>query len=332
MLNHIPKLFIYLLTVLVVLGIGIWIGKGGVNNIPITDEIQQIADNDSSIQSNIIDQDEENKSSDDDKNNSSDESNQLSGNQLVVLPNLNSLRQAKVIRVLDGDTIEIEDGEQVRYLGINAPESGQPFSTEATRENERLVAGRTVNLEFDIQTQDRYQRLLAYVWVGNRLVNEEIVKNGYAIIETIQPNVKYQDLILKAQQEARSACRGLWAGLCSQNKEASCIKIVNINADAPGNDNENKNGEWIEIKNSCSQAILMKNWLLKDSSASNKYEFGDFTLEGLKGVIIYSGCGSDTQEKLYWQCPEGQYAIWNNNGDHAFLYDSSDNLISEYQY
>ena len=220
----------------------------------------------------------------------------------------------------------------MRYLGINAPESGQPFFTEATRENERLVAGRTVALEFDVQTQDRYKRLLAYVWVGDVLVNEEIVKNGYAVIETIQPNVKYQDLILKAQQEARNACRGLWAGLCSQNKEVSCIRIVNINADAPGNDNENKNGEWIEIKNTCSQAISMESWFLKDSSASNKYEFKDFTLEGSKSVIIYSGCGKDTQDKLYWQCPEGQYAIWNNTGDHAFLYDASNNLITEYQY
>ncbi|MGB9743586.1 MAG: thermonuclease family protein [Minisyncoccales bacterium] len=247
---------------------------------------------------------------------------------------INSIQSVKVIRVLDGDTIEIEDGQRVRYLGINAPESGQPFSTEATRENERLVAGRTVNLEFDVQTQDRYQRLLAYVWVGNKLINEEIVRNGYAVSETIQPNVKYQDLILKAEQEARTACRGLWAGLCSQNQdqESSCIKIVNINADAPGNDNENKNGEWIEIKNSCVQAIPLKGWLLKDSSASNKYEFKDFTLEGSKSVIIYSGCGPDTSDKLYWQCPEGRYAIWNNTGDHAFLYDLNGNLVSDYQY
>ncbi len=331
MLNHLSKLLIYILVLAVVLSIGIWIGKGRVNKSFLNDEIQRIAVN-NSTQNNIIKQNEENKSNNYNQNNSSNEDNQLTSDQLVVLPNVNSLRQAKVIRILDGDTIEIEGGERVRYLGINAPESGQPFSTEATRENERLVAGRTVSLEFDVQTQDRYQRLLAYVWVGDVLVNEEIVQNGYAVSETIQPNVKYQDIILKAQQEARSACRGLWAGFCSPNKETSCLKIININADAPGNDNENKNGEWIEIKNSCSQAISMKNWLLKDSSASNKYEFGDFTLEGFKGVIIYSGCGSDTQEKLYWQCPEGQYAIWNNNGDHAFLYDSSGNLISEYQY
>jgi len=302
MTKRIPKSVIYVIVLIAVLIIGILIGKSGTNNTSIAGKTQQVANLGGSVKD-------------------SSESSSINAN-----------RSVKVTRVLDGDTIEIESGERVRYLGINAPESGQPFFTEATRENERLVAGRTVALEFDVQTQDRYKRLLAYVWVGDVLVNEEIVKNGYAVIETIQPNVKYQDLILKAQQEARNACRGLWAGLCSQNKEVSCIRIVNINADAPGNDNENKNGEWIEIKNTCSQAISMESWFLKDSSASNKYEFKDFTLEGSKSVIIYSGCGKDTQDKLYWQCPEGQYAIWNNTGDHAFLYDASNNLITEYQY
>jgi len=275
MTKRIPKSVIYVIVLIAVLIIGILIGKSGTNNTSIAGKTQQVANLGGSVKD-------------------SSESSSINAN-----------RSVKVTRVLDGDTIEIESGERVRYLGINAPESGQPFFTEATRENERLVAGRTVALEFDVQTQDRYKRLLAYVWVGDVLVNEEIVKNGYAVIETIQPNVKYQDLILKAQQEARNACRGLWAGLCSQNKEVSCIRIVNINADAPGNDNENKNGEWIEIKNTCSQAISMESWLLKDSSASNKYEFKDFTLEGSKSVIIYSGCGKDTQDKLYWQCPEG---------------------------
>jgi hypothetical protein len=76
----------------------------------------------------------------------------------------------------------------------------------------------------------------------------------------------------------------------------------------------------------------MQGWLLKDSSASNKYQFGSFTLEGAKSVILYSGCGADSQDKLYWHCPEGNYAIWNNNGDYAFLYDAGGNLAAEYQY
>lgn len=326
MISRIPKPFLYALILIAVLGIGILIGASGDKDSSVIEtsenNIKQTADIASSLEDDVVDEDEEKETG----------NGNVSERQSTEAPDINSTRSVKVSRVLDGDTIEIEGGERVRYLGINAPESGQPFSTEATRENERLVAGRTVNLEFDVQTQDRYGRLLAHIWIGDTLINKEIIKNGYAISETIQPNVKYQDLILTAQQEAKGACRGLWAGLCSQSTETSCIKIVNINADAPGNDNENKNGEWIEIKNSCSEAVSMSNWLIKDNSASNKYQFGNFTLEGLKGVIIYSGCGSNTQDKLYWQCPEGNYAIWNNTGDHAFLYDASDNLITEYQY
>lgn len=325
MVNRIPKPFIYAFALLFVLGAGILIGNNWPNKSPINPPIansqenktRQTASVGSAAKNNIRSEDKDNKS------NGSD------AKSLTA----NSTRSVKVVRVLDGDTIEIEGGERVRYLGVNAPESGQPFSTEATRENERLVAGRTVNLEFDVQTQDRYGRLLAHIWVGDTLINKEIVKNGYAVSETIPPNAKYQDLMLAAQQEARDACRGLWAGLCSPNGgDSSCLKIVNINADAPGNDNENKNGEWIEIKNICSQAISMARWLLKDSSAGNKYEFGNFTLDGAKSAIIYSGCGVDAPGKLFWRCPEGKYAVWNNTGDHAFLYDAAGNLAAEYQY
>ena len=331
MLNRISKLLIYTFILMAVLGVGIWIGRSGTetrteNEIRteadklIAGRAPQIADIGGGLATNVEDK---------------PDSGGADGTQLVESPAINSIRSVKVSRVLDGDTIEIEGGKRVRYLGINAPESGQPFSTRATRQNEKLVAGRSVNLEFDVQTQDRFGRLLAYVWLGDVLINKEIVKNGYAISETVQPNAKYQDLILKAQQEARDKCRGLWEGLCSQDKEdknAPCVKIININANAPGNDNENKNGEWIEIKNTCSQVISMNNWLLRDSSASNRYEFGDFTLNGAKSVIIYSGCGVNTQDKLFWQCPEGRFAIWSNTGDHAFIYDANGNLIAEYQY
>jgi len=155
MTKRIPKSVIYVIVLIAVLIIGILIGKSGTNNTSIAGKTQQVANLGGSVKD-------------------SSESSSINAN-----------RSVKVTRVLDGDTIEIESGERVKYLGINAPESGQPFFTEATRENERLVAGRTVALEFDVQTQDRYKRLLAYVWVGDVLVNEEIVKNGYAVIETI---------------------------------------------------------------------------------------------------------------------------------------------------
>ena len=244
-----------------------------------------------------------------------------------------------ISRVLDGDTVETSLGERIRYLGINSPEKGQPFSSGATKANEALVLDKKVRLEFDIQSKDRYGRTLAYVFAGDTLVNLEMVKKGLAVTETIQPNVKYQDEIVGAQKQARDNCLGLWKDLCSQksdnvlgNTSFGCIKIVSINADAPGNDNQNKNGEWIEIKSSCSLSVSMDGWSLKDSSASNRYGFKNFSLDSGKNVLLYSGCGQNSSDKLYWLCPEGKYAIWNNSGDHAFLYNEKGELVSDYQY
>jgi micrococcal nuclease len=123
----------------------------------------------------------------------------------------------KVIRVIDGDTIEIETGERVRYLGIDTPETVDPrkpvqcFGIEASKKNKELVEGKTVRLEKDITDKDKYDRLLRYVYVNNLFVNLELVKQGFAFSYTYPPDVKYQAEILAAEQEAREAKRGLWA-------------------------------------------------------------------------------------------------------------------------
>lgn len=117
----------------------------------------------------------------------------------------------RVTRVIDGDTIEIKGGTRVRYIGVDTPEPGECFGKEATEANSRLVANKKLKLETDIQTHDRYGRLLAYVWIGELMVNEELVRQGAATVTTYAPNVKYTDIFLGAQQEARDGRRGLWS-------------------------------------------------------------------------------------------------------------------------
>jgi micrococcal nuclease len=145
-----------------------------------------------------------------------------------------------VTHVVDGDTIHVQCGarvEKVRYIGIDAPEihpsrgaprsagpqprddlwralpfwGEEPGGREATALNRRLVGGRHVRLELDVRARDQYGRLLAYVWVGDLLVNAELVRLGYAQVMTVPPNVRYQALFVKLQREARAAGRGLWA-------------------------------------------------------------------------------------------------------------------------
>lgn len=124
---------------------------------------------------------------------------------------------AVVQRVVDGDTVVLTNHEPVRYIGMDTPELHhpgkpiQPYAREAKEFNRHLVEGKPVRLEFDVERHDKYRRLLAYVYLEDgTFVNAELVRQGYARILTIPPNVKYADLFLKYQREAREAGRGLW--------------------------------------------------------------------------------------------------------------------------
>jgi len=123
---------------------------------------------------------------------------------------------AKVVRVIDGDTIEIEGDEKVRYIGMDTPELHHPnkpvqyFAEEAFKYNRDLVEGKEVYLVFDVQRRDRYKRLLAYVFSDDILINAKLVKDGYARVATYPPNVTYQQLFLKLERQARENNRGLW--------------------------------------------------------------------------------------------------------------------------
>ncbi len=118
---------------------------------------------------------------------------------------IGTTRRAAVTYVFDGDTIEVNGEERVRYLGMNAPEAGQPHFNEATNENKKLVEGKEVKLEFDIQTKDQYGRTLVYIWVGETMVNLELVRRSLANAYTLPPNIRYSHLFLEAEREAREA-------------------------------------------------------------------------------------------------------------------------------
>lgn len=137
-----------------------------------------------------------------------------------------------VRRVIDGDTVELTDGRLVRYIGIDAPEvrrrarpgdrewrakkewvvAPEPFARAAAEANRRLVEGKPIQLEYDVQLEDRYGRTLAYVYADEQMVNEALVAGGYAHVMTIPPNVRYAERFRLLANEARRARRGLWKG------------------------------------------------------------------------------------------------------------------------
>lgn len=127
-----------------------------------------------------------------------------------------SAELAVVKRVIDGDTIELNDGRKVRYIGIDTPELHHPtkgvqcFGKEAMEKNKELVEGKEIKMKKDVSETDRYKRLLRYIWIGDTFVNEYLVKEGYAAQATFPPDVKYAELFGTAAEEARINNRGLW--------------------------------------------------------------------------------------------------------------------------
>lgn len=119
----------------------------------------------------------------------------------------------KVKRVIDGDTIELVNGQIVRYLGVNAPNTDEPFEEEATEANAKLVSGKTVTLEYDTYTSDRFDRVLAYAIIGGKNVSVELTKKGLVKVTIYQDRrkLKYQNELLKAQEEAKQNKRGIWS-------------------------------------------------------------------------------------------------------------------------
>lgn len=121
-----------------------------------------------------------------------------------------------VKKVIDGDTIQLDTGETIRYIGIDAPElfrkkgGNEFYAREAARYNRKLVLMKKIRLEFDAGKNDQHGRLLAYVFVKNIFVNAELVKHGYAKADIKPPNIKYQDVLLANQKKAMEEYKGLW--------------------------------------------------------------------------------------------------------------------------
>jgi micrococcal nuclease len=140
-----------------------------------------------------------------------------------------------ITRVVDGDTVDIspsvEGFSRVRLIGVDTPEvhfGGQPYGAEASAFAKERLEGKEVVLELDVQKRDPYNRLLAYVYLPEgRMFNEILAREGYAQVATFPPNVEYVELFKEAQREARGEGRGLWGlseeELCRQTDRGNGI-------------------------------------------------------------------------------------------------------------
>lgn len=146
---------------------------------------------------------------------------------LVTEPNeknsSSNLIKYKVIRVIDGDTVELKNGERLRYNDIDTPETVHPskpvecYGPQASAKNKDLVEGEIILVELGNPEKDRYGRLLGYVYIDNLFVNAELVRGGYAEVNSYgNPGSKLSNL-LDIEKNAKKSMKGLW-GACLNSK------------------------------------------------------------------------------------------------------------------
>jgi len=267
-------------------------------------------------------------------------------------PSLDGLAPARVRKVVDGDTIQVSiDGKDytLRYIGIDTPETVQPnhpvewMGPEATAANEALVAGETVYLEKDVSETDRYGRLLRYVYLADgTMVNAELVRRGYAHSSAYPPDVKHQELLDRAEREAREAGRGLWGregpstpaantppptlSPQPQPTPAGNSGLVIAAIHYRGEIKPDEPDEYCEIRNDGLAAVDLAGWRQNAGSEGQDLIFPSFHLQPGQACCVYTNqvhpetCGFSFGRSG---------ALWRNRGDCGRLYDPTGALVAE---
>lgn len=242
-------------------------------------------------------------------------------------------RSAVVTEVTDGDTFTVLVGgmpEDVRLIGVDAPETGECWADRATALLRDLLGG-TVVLVPDATDRDRFDRLLRYADRDGSDVGVQMVRRGAAISRTYPPDTARQEALDDAERAARAEGIGLWAPDACGPVVGANLAVSAINENPPGDDNLDLNGEWIEITNRSTAAVELAGWVVRDESASHRYAFPpEFVLGAGATVRLSTGCGTDTADRLHWCMRDS--AVWNNSGDTVFVLDPNGNVVVSRSY
>lgn len=247
-----------------------------------------------------------------------------------------SALRAIATRLADGDSFEVDwidppppdiGRAEVRLLGLNAPEADACFGSDARLVLQGLIDGQEILVEI-VETEDGgFGRQIANVWAGDVLLNLAMVDAGAAL--ALSDGGPHGALIAQAQTNAKADARGLWAACGAE----SDVVILDLRSDAPGRDDFNPNGEWIEIANLGATPVDLTGWGIRDESTRHRYDFPDgFVLAADDFVRIGSGCewdDNDDDVDLFWCAWD---PVWNNGGDTAFLVDASGRFVDEWGY
>jgi len=212
-------------------------------------------------------------------------------------------------RIIDGDTAVI-NGNSTRFLGINTPEKGEKYYNEAKNFLSNLILNQTIELEYGKDKYDKYKRILAFIFLNEKNVNVEIVRNGFANVYILEDK-KYENELRTAWEE----CILREKNLCekSANKCANCIELQELDF------KEQK----IVFYNRCSYDCDLTSWNIKDEGRK-KFIFENFVLRKNRKIEIIAGNGTGNDDVLYWK---NEDYVWTATGDTLFLRDSDEKLV-----
>jgi len=224
---------------------------------------------------------------------------------------LTDYKFSNVKRVIDGDTIVLEDNIHVRLLGINSPEKNEKYYLEAKNFLNELVLNKKIRIEFGKEKKDRYKRTLAYLYYNNENINKALIEKGLA--NPYFPSGK--DIHYKEFNYAWDNCIKNKINLCefSEEKCANCILLKELNYKT----------QEVEFYNQCNFNCDLSRWKIKDEGRNNII-FPEFILNSKSNVKIIVGNETNNNEELFWK---GKNYIWTKTGDTLFLRDKNGKLI-----
>jgi len=213
-------------------------------------------------------------------------------------------------RVIDGDTI-VSNKTSIRLLGINCPEKGEKYYSEAKEFLSEKVLNKSIKLEFGKEKYDLYKRMLAYLFIDGKNINLKLVEQGLANFYFPSGKDKYYSEFYSAWENCIKENKNLCEK--SSDKCASCIILRDLNVES----------QKIIFENICNFDCDIDNWGIKDEGRK-KFFFENFVLMKNSKVGIVVGNWTNTKEKLFWKNEE---YVWTKSGDTLFLRDSSGKLV-----
>ena len=237
----------------------------------------------------------------------------------------------RLVHAFDGDSMEVDIGgtvEEVRLVGINAPEGDECFGDRARDALVGLTADHDLVLvKRSGDNVDQYGRLLRYVYVDDESVNRRMLADGGAV--ALQGDHRYNDKFVEIGNLAAETMLGMWAPDACGPTPPPGATISDVEHDPLGPDDEHLNDEYVTITNDGVKPVNLAGWTLRDESSRNRYSFKGSNLKPGENVTVRTGCGEDRSDTVYW-CSER--SVWSNDGDTAILQDRHSNVADRWTY